>query len=60
MTGLSSEDVSPYFKRDLLTLLPGRYRNAEMIIKVYSRYIQNVRGSEDGAAVNGLYKGIEG
>jgi hypothetical protein len=26
MTGLFPEDVSPYFKRDLLTLLPGRYK----------------------------------
>jgi integrase len=26
MTGLLSEDVSPYFKRDLRTSLPGRYR----------------------------------
>ena len=35
------------------------HRNTEMIIKVYSRYIQNVRGSEDGAAFDGIYKGIE-
>ena len=27
MTGLFSEDVSPYFKRDLLTFLPGRYKD---------------------------------
>jgi len=35
------------------------HRNAEMIIKVYSRYIQNVEGSEDGDAFDGMYKGIE-
>jgi len=26
MTGLFSEDVSPYFRRDLRQLLPGRYK----------------------------------
>jgi hypothetical protein len=27
MTGFFSEDVSPYFKRNLWTLLPGRYKD---------------------------------
>ncbi len=29
MTGLFLEDVSPYFRRDPSTLLPGRYKGRE-------------------------------
>lgn len=32
------------------------HRNAEMIIKVYSRYIENIRGTEDGSLMNGIYQ----
>jgi integrase len=35
------------------------HRNTEMIIKVYSRYLENAGGSEDGAIFNNIYKGIK-
>jgi len=35
------------------------HRNMEMIIKVYSRYLENAGGSEDGAIFNNIYKGIK-
>jgi integrase len=35
------------------------HRNTDMIIKVYSRYVENAVGSKDGAAFDGLYQGIK-
>ena len=35
------------------------HRNTDMIIKVYSRYVENATGSKDGAAFDGLYQGIK-
>ena len=35
------------------------HRNTDMIIKVYSRYVENAKGSKDGATFDGLYQGIK-
>jgi len=35
------------------------HRNTDMIIKVYSKYVENAAGSKDGAAFDGLYQGIK-
>jgi len=36
------------------------HRNTEMIIKVYSRYIEKSRGSDDGGLLNSILQGNEG
>jgi integrase len=36
------------------------HRNTEMIIKVYSRYIENAGGSKDGGLMNSVLQGIKG
>lgn len=33
------------------------HRNAEMIIKVYSKYVENIRGTVDGAIMDRIYQG---
>ena len=35
------------------------YRNSDLIIKVYGRYVENAVGSKDGASFDGLYQGIK-
>lgn len=32
------------------------HRNAEMIIKVYSKYVENIRGTEDGSIMSCIYQ----
>ncbi|HOV88032.1 MAG TPA: DUF3596 domain-containing protein [Syntrophobacteraceae bacterium] len=32
------------------------HRNSEMIIKVYSRYVENIRGTEDGSIMDRIYQ----
>ena len=32
------------------------HRNTDMIIKVYSKYIENANGSQDGASLNSFYQ----
>ena len=32
------------------------HRDAEMVIKVYSRYVENLRGSEDGSALDTMFQ----
>lgn len=32
------------------------HRNSEMIIKVYSRYVENIRGTEDGSIMDRVYQ----
>jgi integrase len=34
------------------------HRDTDMIIRVYGKYIENAGRHEDGANLNGLYKGI--
>jgi integrase len=36
------------------------HRNTDMIIKVYSKYIENARGAEDGGFLNALLQGEQG
>ena len=36
------------------------HRNTEMIIKVYSKYIENAAGYRDGGLMNGILMGIKG
>jgi len=36
------------------------YRNAEMVIKVYSRYLENINGTEDGSIMDRMYRVFEG
>ena len=35
------------------------YRDTNMIIKVYSKYVENVSGSEDVFNLDGIYQGIK-
>ena len=36
------------------------HRNTDMIIRVYSKYIENAAGSEDGARFDQVIKGNDG
>ena len=44
MTGLFSEDVSPYFRRDLRTSFPGRYTIINPGLPAISRSIAAIAG----------------
>ena len=35
------------------------HRDAEMVIKVYSRYVENLRGMEDGSTVDAIFRRVE-
>jgi integrase len=35
------------------------HRNTDMIIRVYSKYVENVAGAKDGAAFDGIYQGTK-
>ena len=35
------------------------HRDTNMIIKVYSKYVENVSGSEDGLNLDAMYQGIK-
>lgn len=36
------------------------HRNTEMVVKVYSRYVENAKGTEDGAILTRIYEGMNG
>lgn len=36
------------------------HRDAEMVIKVYSKYIENINGTEDGTIMDRMYRVFEG
>ena len=35
------------------------HRNTDMIIRVYSKYVENAAGSKDGTAFDGIYQGTK-
>lgn len=35
-------------------------RDSEMAIKVYSKFVENMRGTENGAALNQIFQGLTG
>jgi hypothetical protein len=36
------------------------HRNTDMIIKVYSKYVENARGTDDGGLLNRILQGSNG
>jgi integrase len=36
------------------------HRDTEMIIRVYSKYIEDVKGTGDGSILSGIYEGKKG
>ena len=36
------------------------HRDAEMVIKVYSRYVENLRGTEDGSTLDAIFRSTDG
>jgi integrase len=36
------------------------HRDADMVIKVYSRYVENIRGTEDGSSLDAMFRGTKG